>query len=87
MKKEVKIIEENIDYHSLLFGYGDAELSEKIRNAIRHLLQAYKEDEAIIDKLASFIFHEHYKMTYVDEKQFEERKSEIIREILEGSKR
>lgn len=50
---------------------------------LEYLLQAYREKELIIDKLVSFIFHEHYKMTYVDEKQFEDRKKEIIRNILE----
>ena len=52
MEEEIKLIEENIDYKSLVFGYGDAELSEKLRNAIRHLIQAYKEDETVLDFLA-----------------------------------
>ena len=48
MEEEIKLIEENIDYNSLIFGYGNAELSERIRNAIRHLIQAYKEDKAVM---------------------------------------
>lgn len=55
MEEEIKIIEENIDYNSLLLGYGDAELSEKLINAINCLIQAYKEDEAVIDKMAGYI--------------------------------
>lgn len=51
MEEEIKLIEENIDYNSLIFGYGNAELSERIRNAIRHLIQAYKEDKAVMEKL------------------------------------
>lgn len=52
MKEDMKIIEQNIDYNSLIFGNGNADLSEKIRNALEHLLQAYKEDESIIHEMA-----------------------------------
>lgn len=58
MEEEIKLIEENIDYNSLIFGYGDAELSEKLRNAIRHLIQAYKEDEEVIKLLIKDIEEE-----------------------------
>lgn len=37
-----------------------------------------------IDKMAEFILNEHYRMTYVDENQWKERKKEIIRKICIG---
>lgn len=37
-----------------------------------------------IDKMAEFILNEHYMMTYVDERQWREKKKEIIREICIG---
>lgn len=55
MKEDMKIIEQNIDYNSLIFGNGNADLSEKIRNALEHLLQAYKEDEAVIEEATTLL--------------------------------
>lgn len=52
MEEDIKIIEQNIDYNSLIFGNGNAELSEKLRSAIEHLIQSYKEDEAVIEEMA-----------------------------------
>ena len=40
-----------------------------------------KELKIWIDKLAEFILNEHYMMTYVDERQWNNKKKEIIREI------
>lgn len=37
-----------------------------------------------IDKMAEFILNEHYMMTYVDERQWREKKKEIIRKICIG---
>lgn len=37
-----------------------------------------------IDKLAEFILNEHYCMTYVDEKQWQTKKEEIVRKICLG---
>lgn len=37
-----------------------------------------------IDKLAEFILNEHCKMTYVDEKQWIEKKKEIVKKICLG---
>lgn len=37
-----------------------------------------------VDKLADFILTNHYQMTYVDEKQWNKRKMEIVREIVKG---
>ena len=45
MEGEIKIIKENIYYNSLIFGNGNAELSEKLTNAISRLIQAYRELE------------------------------------------
>lgn len=47
-----------------------------------------KELKIWIDKLAEFILNEHYMMTYVDERQWNNKKKEIIREIcIEDNKR
>lgn len=43
-----------------------------------------KELKVWIDKLAEFILNEHYMMTYVDERQWKNKKKEIIREICIG---
>lgn len=43
-----------------------------------------KELKIWIDKLAEFILNEHYMMTYVDERQWKNKKKEIIREICIG---
>lgn len=43
-----------------------------------------KELKIWIDKLAEFILNEHYMMTYVDERQWNNKKKEIIREICIG---
>lgn len=37
-----------------------------------------------VDKLADFILSNHYQMTYVDERQWNARKMEIVREIIKG---
>lgn len=47
-----------------------------------------KELKIWIDKLAEFILNEHYMMTYVDERQWKNKKKEIIREIcIEDNKK
>lgn len=47
-----------------------------------------KELKIWIDKLAEFILNEHYMMTYVDERQWNNKKKEIIREIcIEDNKK
>lgn len=47
-----------------------------------------KELKIWIDKLAEFILNEHYMMTYVDERQWKNKKKEIIRKIcIENNKK
>lgn len=47
-----------------------------------------KELKIWIDKLAEFILNEHYMITYVDERQWKNKKKEIIREIcIEDNKK
>lgn len=40
-----------------------------------------KELKEWIDKLAEFILVEHYRITYVDKEQFNNKKREIVEEI------
>lgn len=40
-----------------------------------------------IDKMAEFLFYEYYQMTYVNEKQFKERKADIVKWICERGER
>lgn len=58
---------------------------------IEHLNRLYLKEvednkclKSWVDKLAEFILNEHYKMTYVDEEQWTEKKEEIVRKICLG---
>lgn len=58
---------------------------------IEHLNRLYLKEvednkclKSWIDKMAEFILNEHYMMTYVDERQWREKKKEIIRKICIG---
>ena len=37
-----------------------------------------------VDKLADFILVNYYQMTYVDERQWNARKMQIVKEIVKG---
>ena len=37
-----------------------------------------------VDKLADFILVNYYQMTYVDERQWNTRKMQIVKEIVKG---
>lgn len=37
-----------------------------------------------VDKLADFILANYYQMTYVDERQWNARKMQIVKEIVKG---
>ena len=37
-----------------------------------------------VDKLADFILTNYYQMTYVDKKQWNARKMEVVRNIVKG---
>lgn len=60
-------------------------LEDRCYKAIDGVFLALHNKDEIIDKLASFIFHNHYQMTYVDETQFKKKKEEIINEIMHSN--
>lgn len=49
------------------------------------IIEENKKLKEWINKLAEFLFNNYYRMTYVDELQYERRKKDIIRSIcIEG---
>ena len=60
-------------------------LEDRCYKAIDGVFVALNNKDEIIDKLASFIFHNHYKMIYVDEIQFKKKKEEIINGIMHNN--
>lgn len=52
-----------------------------INELYRKEVEDNKELKDWIDKLADFILSNHYQITYVDEKQWNKKKREIVEEI------
>lgn len=53
-----------------------------INNLYEESVKDNKELKEWIDKLADFILTNYYKMTYVDNNQWKERKLEVVRSIV-----
>lgn len=54
-EKDIKIIEENIDNIYVMCGFSITNALERILNDYKKLLQEYKQDKKVIDKMAEYL--------------------------------